>query len=441
MRRKLPLPRGWNRHVKSSVLQVLSLSWYCFTAIRGRAAESRKVSLRFRAEIDHLKQEVALLQEELRIKDCRMTRIPPQRRAHYSPTERMAILELRATRGLSTKQTADRFLITLKTIASWTDRIDEEGPKALLQIRVPVNKFPDLVRYIVQRLKLLCPWLGRIKIAEILCRAGLHLAPSTVRRVLRERPFIPEPEEATAVAGPVVKARGPNHTWHVDLTAVPTSAGFWTSWLPFAVPQEWPFCWWVAVAVDHFSRRVQGWTVFEKKPSSRAIRSFLGRSIREAGRVPRYLICDRGVQFDCGAFRQWCRRRGIRPRYGAVGKHGSVAIVERFILTMKIECTRVIAVPLRREAFRRELGLFVEWYNRHRPSSVLGVRTPQEVYDGIQAACEQPRLELRPRWPRESRCASPQAPVDGAPGPAIRFEVTFLRGRRHLPIVSLQRAA
>jgi hypothetical protein len=125
----------------------------------------------------------------------------------------------------------------------------------------------------------------------------------------------------------------------------------------------------------------------------------------------------------------------------AVGKHGSLAIVERFIQTMKNECTRVVSVPLHRRAFRRELGFFVEWYNGHRPSSVLGVRTPEEVYLGIQAACEQPRLELRPRWPRGSRCASPQAPVDGKPGPTIRFEVTFLGGRRHLPIVSLRRAA
>ena len=441
MQRKLPLPRGWKRRVKSSVLRALSLSWYCFTAIRGRAASSRNVRLRLRAEIEHVRQEVALLHEELRVKDGRMTRIPPQRRAHYSPTERMAILELRATRGLSAQQTADRFLITLKTIASWMGRVDEEGPKALLRIRVPVNKFPDLVRYIVQRLKLLCPWLGRFKIAEILCRAGLHLAPSTVRRVLQEKPVFPEPEEGAAMSGPVVRAKRPNHIWHVDLTAVPTSAGFWASWLPFAVPQEWPFCWWVAVVVDHFSRRVQGWTVFERKPSSRAIRSFLGRSIRKAGRAPRYLISDRGVQFDCDDFRQWCRRRGIRPRYGAVGKHGSMAMVERFIQTMKNECTRVIAVPLRREAFRRELGFFAEWYNRHRPSSVLGVQTPNEVYLGIKAACAQPRLELRPRWPRESGCASPQAPADGEPGSAIRFEVTFLGGRRHLPIVSLQRAA
>jgi transcriptional regulator with XRE-family HTH domain len=65
----------------------------------------------------------------------------------------MAILELRAARGWSLKQTADTFLVTPATIASWLKRINDQGANALLQLREPVNKFPDFVRYIVQRLK------------------------------------------------------------------------------------------------------------------------------------------------------------------------------------------------------------------------------------------------------------------------------------------------
>ena len=43
---------------------------------------------------------MALVREELRIKDARMEQIAPHRRPHYAPIERMAILELRAARGL-----------------------------------------------------------------------------------------------------------------------------------------------------------------------------------------------------------------------------------------------------------------------------------------------------------------------------------------------------
>jgi hypothetical protein len=47
----------------------------------------------------------------------------------------------------------------------------------------------------------------------------------------------------------------------VDLTAVPIIAGFWAAWLPFTLPQRWPFWWWVAIVIDHFSRRVMGLAV------------------------------------------------------------------------------------------------------------------------------------------------------------------------------------
>ena len=77
------------------------------------------------------------------------------------------------------------------------------------------------------------------------------------------------------------------------LTLVPTQMGFWTSWLPFSLPQCWPFGYWVAVVIDHFSRRAMGFAVFKKDPNSRDVRSFLGRLMRQAKVKPKYLICDK----------------------------------------------------------------------------------------------------------------------------------------------------
>ena len=42
-------------------------------------------------------------------------------------------------------------------------RLDDEGPHALVELRKPVNKFPDFVAYIVGRLKTLCRSLGKAK--------------------------------------------------------------------------------------------------------------------------------------------------------------------------------------------------------------------------------------------------------------------------------------
>jgi len=218
--------------------------------------------------------------------------------------------------------------------------------------------------------------------------------------------------------------------------------GLWTSWLPLALPQCWPFAWWAAVVLDHYSRRVMGITAFAKLPNSQAIRAFLGRAIRAAGTAPKHLVTDQGVQFRCAGFDAWCQRKGIKQRFGAVGQHGSIAVVERFILTMKNGCTRVLPlVPKRRKNFLRELNLFKEWYNESRPHMTLGGRTPDEVYHKKRPANRSPRFEPRSRWPRGSPCARPQTLVKGQPGVRIELQVKFYKGRKHLPLVSLSRAA
>ncbi len=137
MHGKIPLPRGWNRRAKSTILHILALSHYTFTALVARAANDRHRRTRPRAEIDRLEHEIALLTEELRIKDARMNRVPPHRRPHYVPVERMAILEIRAARAWSARQAADRFHVAATTLGSWKARIDEHGENALLQIPRP----------------------------------------------------------------------------------------------------------------------------------------------------------------------------------------------------------------------------------------------------------------------------------------------------------------
>ncbi len=216
--------------------------------------------------------------------------------------------------------------------------------------------------------------------------------------------------------------------------------GFWAPWLPFALPQYWPFCWWVAVVIDHYSRRIMGVATFKHSPTSRSVQYFLECAINDASAIPKYIICDKGHQFWCSVFKDWCDHQGITPRFGAVGKHGSIALVERFILTLKNECTRIILVPLRREAFQQELRFFEVWFNQHRPHSALEGKTPYEMYHEILPACQRPRVEPRLRWPHSSPCASPHAPIDSHCGAPINLDVRYHKGRKHLPIVELKHA-
>jgi len=149
------------------------------------------------------------------------------------------------------------------------ERFDESGPEALVQLREPVDKFPDFVRHAVRRLKALCPSMGKVKIAQTLCRAGVHLGATTVGRILKESPE-PNRQKPAVSTGRVATAKRLNHVWHVDLTTVPIS-GFWTSWLPFTMPQNWSFSWWPAVIGDHYSRRVVDIGICARRPDCRAV--------------------------------------------------------------------------------------------------------------------------------------------------------------------------
>lgn len=117
----------------------------------------------------------------------------------------------------------------------------------------------------------------------------------------------------------------------------------------------------------------------------------------------------------------------LTPAEGAVGRHGSIAIVERFIRTMKEEGLRRVLVLLRRHAFEEELARYIAWHNDHRPHTALNGATPDERYFGKRPANRVPRWEPREHWPRTSPClpaevrrtkagARPQALVKGRPG-------------------------
>jgi transposase InsO family protein len=441
-RLSVALPARWPKSVRSAVVHAMSLAAATLTATRGWAADHVSSRVRLRAELERLRQEVSLLQEEMRLKDCRTMRVPGHERPHFHPIERLAILELRAVRGWSVRQTANRFLLSPATLSSWVRRLDERGPAAIVQSRAPLNKFPDFVAHIVQQLRLLCPSLGYARIAHFLCRAGLHLGKSTVRRMLR-RVAAPEPEPAKRKAATFkrIVARYPHHAWHCDLTTVPTSMGLWVSAFPFALPQRWPFCWWLVVLADQYSCRIMSLAEFRKRPSAEDVRGVVARTARSGHAFPKYLITDRGEHFRALVFRTWCKRSGVRHLFGALGQIGSIPFIERLIQTIKSECTRRLMFPYSASAARKELALFRIWYNRVRPHWRLQGATPDEIHDRARPFWDRARFEPRARWPRGSPCASPPSRIAGRCGARLVLHVGYLEGRKHLPIVALRRVA
>jgi transcriptional regulator with XRE-family HTH domain len=253
----ITLPRGWSRHLKSAILHVISLAQLAVVRTRGWAANSPSARMPLKSQLEEAQSEVRLLEEELRIKDARMREIDPRHLPHYRATERLAILEVKAARGWSRAQTARRFLVEPATITSWTRRVDEAGKSALVKLAEPLNRFPDYVRYVARRLRAICPSMGKKRITQTLSRAGLRLAVTTVGRMLEEKDkrsplsdaaAVDQGRTETATRGPL-ESKHPNHIWQVDLSVLPTRAGFWVPWIPFAIPQLWPFAWWIACVV------------------------------------------------------------------------------------------------------------------------------------------------------------------------------------------------
>ncbi len=123
-----------------------------------------------------------------------------------------------------------------------------------------------------------------------------------------------QPPEAARRVPRAVTARRPNHVWMSDLTDVKGLFRLVT----FKV----------AVVFDVFSRMPLSLRVFVKEPSASDMAAFVSRSARHHGR-PAHFVSDRGQCFRGRFFLAVLRRLGIARRFGAVGRKGSIALIER----------------------------------------------------------------------------------------------------------------
>lgn len=121
---------------------------------------------------------------------------------------------------------------------------------------------------------------------------------------------------------------------------------------------------------------------------------------------PQAIITDQGVQFG-EDYRTWCKRHGIEPRYGALQKSNSLALIERFFRPLKTECLRVALVALRPKAMEVEIATFLRWYHLHRPHQGLKGKAPVELWPGAEI---DPRPPVRKRKRSASEWRSRSSP-------------------------------
>ena len=368
-----------------------------FAHDRWRATVSRKRPLSGRISI--LEERIARLEVENTLLRTRLLRMPARRRPRYRPWERLDILWHQGRHGLSALATARTFGVSKQTVLNW-HRVAARKKQRLLQGRPPVNRLPDLVTELARRLKAEWPRWGTRRIAGILARMGVTASRTSVQRILRAGPRRPVRETPVlAATGRALLAKRPNHIWLIDFTRV---GGRFRSVR-------------VGAVIDAFSRKILAIAVAPREPTAAFALRLLRQAIATAG-APTWIVTDHGRQFTSRAFTRALTRRRIRRRYGAVGKMGSIALIERFWRSMKEEYARglVLYRPLR--SIERALGRYATWFNLERPHAGVGLRAPGEVHAGA--------LERQTRSLTRGTLA-----------------VAFIDGDAHLPVLRLRRAA
>jgi len=314
-----------------------------------------------------------MMREAAAILGARWDKVPERQRPHYGPEHRFRILRIRTFLGLSQRETSAMFRVSVETVARWeTEAMSpgEEGPcpspRPLVAPNPPVRRFADAVRAVVKTMEL-AGFGGNDLIARTLARAGWKLSARTVGRIRRERWPTPPPPEAASGVPRAVRAKRPNHVWMVDLTDVKGLFGLVT----FKV----------AVVFDAFSRMPLSIWVFSKEASALEIARFVSKAAKRHGR-PAHFVSDRGPCFTGEVFCLRLRRLGVKQRFGAVGKKGSIALIERMWRTLK----DTLGLRLLRPSAAEDLAATVEMglvhYAHFRPHQGLGGATPAEMYFG-----------------------------------------------------------
>jgi len=274
----------------------------------------------------------------------RLNRVPPAHRPHYRKADRGRILHHKDVFHLSGREVARLYALTRSTIHRWV--VDSIAPKRpdrpLVAPAPPDRSYSALARQQVLNMAM-AGFGGSLRIAQTLALEGIRLSRSTVRRWTKETvPTGGAPVNATSAEAQraghddrdatetaetplklverAVRARRPNHVLMVDVTWIKALFGFCSFRL--------------AVVIDVFSRFPLAWRLFDSEPSAEEMASVLDEAVARARRLHpnlslRHFVTDKGACFTAAEFQEAVTRHGMKARFGAIGRHGSIALIER----------------------------------------------------------------------------------------------------------------
>jgi putative transposase len=114
-------------------------------------------------------------------------------------------------------------------------------------------------------------------------------------------------------------------------------------------------------------------------PNAGWINNALESAIEKHG-APKHIISDQASVFTGGVFAELLDSWNIKPRLGAVGKKGSIAVTERGIKTLKYEWLKRVPIIKGFDHLTMLCKEFEIWYNNWRPHMTLDGLRPDDVY-------------------------------------------------------------
>jgi transposase InsO family protein len=408
MRTSRPLQGASPPAALPALLRATHLFGLALGSALGKLRDSGTTAARMFERAEESALLLRMTREAAEILGARWDKVPERHRPHYVPEQRFRILRIRSFLGLSQRETAEMFRVSTETIARWEMEATgaaREVARPLVATDPPVRRFADVVRMLVKTMEL-AGFGGNDLIARTLARAGWKLSARTVGRIRRERWPLPRVPEKVSTVPRAVRAKRPNHVWMMDLTDVKGLFGIVT----FKV----------AVVFDAFSRMPLSAKVFSKEASALEISRFVSKAAKRHGR-PGHFVSDQARCFTGEIFRRKLLWLGVKQRFGAVGKKGSIALIERLWRTLKDTMGLRLLRPLAAEDLMEKVEIGLLHYAHFRPHQGLGGATPAEMYFG-----------------RTPSHLSAIPPPRGRPGEGRKhspFRIDYLDAERLLPLL------
>jgi transposase InsO family protein len=144
----------------------------------------------------------------------------------------------------------------------------------------------------------------------------------------------------------------------------------------------------LASVLDMGSRRVVGFALGEHHDAALAYGALAMAVAVRGGQVPGVILhSDRGSEYTAGAFRAACARLGISQSMGRAGSALDNAVIEAWHSTLEWEL-RSVEHFATKAAARARVPAWIDDYNHRRRHSALGMRSPVDYEQAIQAGQE-----------------------------------------------------